>query len=342
MRAAFRADASAAIGCGHAMRCRVLAGELRRRGIDSLFLCAGAPDGPFELLERDGFPCRRLPPAASPEADADACAALLPPDLRILVVDHYALDRRWETPLRRPEIVLLAIDDLADRPHDCDVLLDQNLVPRMRHRYDDLVPPSCVRLLGPDFALLRDEFRAPPALAREAGRPRLLISFGGTDPANLTARTLREIEDLPLPADVVLGAAAPSLPEIADLCRRHPDRWTLHVQTRRMADLMARADLAVGAGGSSQWERCALGLPALVVAVADNQVLPSRLLAERGACRYLGECRDLKNGDLRRNLEDLLRDPATLAAMGRAARSLLPDAHGARRVADVLLQKVNP
>ncbi|NLG35724.1 MAG: UDP-2,4-diacetamido-2,4,6-trideoxy-beta-L-altropyranose hydrolase [Lentisphaerae bacterium] len=344
MQAAFRVDASAAIGSGHLMRGLVLADALRRRKVQSLFLCRGGPDHPGDVLAEHGHAVHLLPPLDNPLDDAVATAAHLDSRIDWLIVDHYALDHRWESPLRHRARRLMIIDDLANRRHDGDILLDPNLLPDMNERYDRLLPPSCRRLLGPSFALLRREFAeaaAAPPRTRDHLK-RLLISFGGSDPGNATGRVLHEITPLPLDADVVAGQACPHLDDIQNLCRASNGRWTLHVQTRQMASLMARCDLALGAGGSSHWERCTMGLPALVTAIADNQILSSRALAEAGACRYLGESHSIPPGAWRRALQTLMDDPAPLAAMSRAARSIVPDANGADRVADILIQEASP
>ena len=339
MRAAFRADASTEIGSGHVMRCCVLADALRRRGVESLFLCRAGPGHPGEWLAERGYAVSSLPANLPPAEDAAACASALRPGVDFLVVDHYSLDQRWERSMQGVARVRMVIDDLANRSHDCDLLLDPNLAPRAESRYAKLVPSTCTQLLGPTYALLREEFQAsasPPRLRENVQR--VLVSFGGSDPDNLTEPALREIENIPLAADIVIGNANPHRSEIEHRCRVNDGRWTLHVQTSRMAELMARADLALGAGGSTHWERCRMGLPALVVAVADNQIMPTQMLAERGACLYLGESRTLRNGAWRESIAQFQRAPESLRDMSRAARGIVPAGNGAERVAAQLME----
>jgi UDP-2,4-diacetamido-2,4,6-trideoxy-beta-L-altropyranose hydrolase len=193
----------------------------------------------------------------------------------LLVVDHYALDAEWERFLRPSVDRILVIDDLADRPHDCDFLLDQNFYPGMERRYKGLVPPGCKQFLGPEFALLRPEFKkARRKLRRRKGKiRRLLVFFGGTDPGNETAKVLAALPLLNRPelkVDVVVGAKNPHKKAIAESCRNLPGA-KFHCQTEKMAELMARADLSVGAGGTATWERLYLELPTVTVAVAANQ-----------------------------------------------------------------------
>ncbi|MDO8343828.1 MAG: UDP-2,4-diacetamido-2,4,6-trideoxy-beta-L-altropyranose hydrolase, partial [Cellvibrio sp.] len=191
-----------------------------------------------------------------------------------LVVDHYALDARWENALRGTARQIMVIDDIADRQHDCDVLLDQNFYADMQTRYAGKVPSHCQLLLGPRYALLRDEFRR----FRDQVKPhtgadkRILVFFGGVDADNYTGIAIKALAELAvkeLHVDVVIGAQHPRLAEIEAACA--VQGYVCHVQTSRMAELMVNADLAIGAGGSATWERCCLGLPALAFCTADNQ-----------------------------------------------------------------------
>lgn len=193
----------------------------------------------------------------------------------LLVVDHYALAAEWEKFLRPAVDRIMVIDDLADRRHDCDILLDQNFYQNRERRYGGLVPPHCLQFLGPDFVLLRPEFKeARRNLRRRKGKiRRLLVFFGGADPGNETAKVLAALALLKYPelrVDVVVGANNPHKQEIEETCRNLPG-VSFYCQVDKMAELMARADLAVGAGGTATWERLYLDLPTVAVAAAENQ-----------------------------------------------------------------------
>src|SRR5690554_4867100 len=214
----------------------------------------------------------------------------------LLVVDHYVLDAKWEGFLRPSVGRILVIDDLADRPHDCDFLLDQNFYHGMERRYEGLVPPGCRQFLGPDFAMLRPEFKkARRKLRRREGKiRRLLVFFGGSDPGNETAKVLAALALLNRPelkVDVVVGANNPHknaiANAIAETCRHLPG-IRFYCQVENMAELMARADLAVGAGGTATWERLYLELPTVTVAVAANQEETLAALAAAKKLWYLG------------------------------------------------------
>ncbi|MDR5903020.1 UDP-2,4-diacetamido-2,4,6-trideoxy-beta-L-altropyranose hydrolase [Halomonas icarae] len=321
---AFRADASLEIGSGHVMRCLTLADTLQAHGAECHFLCREHAGHLCELIETRGFSVHRLPkeqatdgndtePSVGPELahahwlgvsweqDAAAClpilAALSP---TWLVADHYALDQRWETAVIRKlsDAVprLLVIDDLADRPHIADVLLDQNLG-RKAEGYRGLVPDTCRVLVGPRYALLRPEFAEwrEASLQRRTRQPRLqrlLINLGGVDKDNITGRVLEALASCDLPDDlrisVVMGATAPWREVVSAQARAMPWSTEVVVNVTDMARRMAEADLAIGAAGSTSWERCCLGLPTLMVVMADNQRVIAGALAEKGAALSLG------------------------------------------------------
>ncbi|MGG7646088.1 UDP-2,4-diacetamido-2,4,6-trideoxy-beta-L-altropyranose hydrolase [Rhodovulum sp. YNF3179] len=343
---AFRADASIEIGTGHMMRCLTLADTLAEAGADCHVLCRDLPGDLTSLVQERGHRCHLLP---APEAHADDgatphsawlgvtraqdardCQPILD-DLRPdwLVVDHYALDAAWERAVHPAVGQVLAIDDLADRPHECHLLLDQNLG-RATEDYDGLVPAECARLIGPRYALLRPEFRArrEESLARRKdGRlEHILVSLGGVDQDNATGQVLDALAGAPLPAEcwitVVLGPSAPWKEGIRELAARMPVPTELRVGVRDMAALMAEADLAIGAAGSSAWERCCLGLPTLLVVLAENQVPAADALVRAGAASQLTSDQAALPLGLREVLEapDL---PTKLMQMSKASAGLV-------------------
>lgn len=288
---AFRVDASVRIGTGHFMRCLTLADELTQRGAQICFVSRYLPEYLANLLAAKGYELARLD---SPENDADldelthapwlGCSqaqdaknsikALSDKAWDWLIVDHYALDSRWESRLRQTAPKILAIDDIADRLHDCDILLDQNFYADMNTRYAGKVPDHCQLLLGPRYALLREEFRhlREQVEPRKGSVQRILVFFGGVDADNYTGRAIQALTDIgvaDMQVDVVIGAQHPCREEIEAACLRY--HFTCHVQTNRMAELMATADLSIGAGGGATWERCCLGLPTIAVCTAENQ-----------------------------------------------------------------------
>lgn len=341
---AFRVDASSAIGTGHLMRCLTLADELAKRGAQARFLCRHMPDSLRELAIRRGHELVSLPPRngklddlrhsawlGCPQQDdaRDSLEALAGAKWDWLVVDHYALDARWEAKLRKAASHILAIDDLADRKHDCDLLLDQNFDADPRARYARKLAPRCRPLLGPRYALLRDDFARLHGTVRPRTRPvkRVLISFGGVDAENLTTRAIDAASRVGrFQIDVVIGAQHPARAAIAARCRA--EGLACHVQTERMAELMAGADLAIGSGGSSTWERCAVGLPALTFAVAENQ---KRLVEDAAREGLIYAPGDPGSASIERHVAALIDNPALLEALSRKGLQAV-DGRGVKRV----------
>ncbi|MEQ8356266.1 MAG: UDP-2,4-diacetamido-2,4,6-trideoxy-beta-L-altropyranose hydrolase [Kiloniellaceae bacterium] len=283
----FRADASTALGGGHVMRCLTLAGTLERLGWRCGFAVnAEAPGIAPALTEKD------LLVLSSAEKDAAALRHRWPSGADWLVVDHYERDAGWEAECRSWAKAILVLDDLADRRHDCDVLLDQTFG-RGADDYAGLVPPGCRVLAGSDYALLRPAFAAARQSSlkrRSAGRlQRVLISLGATDPENHSIDALRGIaaSGLDVAVDVILGAAAPHAAAVRAEIAAMPQEGEVHVNARDIPQLMSRADIAVGAAGTSTWERCCLGLPSLMVVIAQNQRLIAETVSSSGAARWI-------------------------------------------------------
>lgn len=336
MRVVFRADASDRIGAGHVSRCLALADELAGRGASVRFLCRDLPGHAGMSLSRSGYRVDWLadvPDADQPggqEADARACAGMLdraaPADW--LIVDHYRLDAPWERAMRPYAGHVMAIDDLANRAHACDVLLDHNFVAGYEQRYAPHVPAHCLCLLGPRYALLRPEFDAARGHRKPPMAPprRLLVSFGGSDPTGETEKTLEALLGLARPGlacDVIVGEQNPRGEAIRALAARVPGA-VVHVQPRNLAEIVAAADLAIGACGVSALERCYLGVPQLVVVVVDNQAASALALAGIGAVVSLGHAQAVDAAAIAAALSGILDRPERLAGIVAGCRALFP------------------
>lgn len=286
MRFLIRVDASLTMGSGHVMRCLSLATALREHGHDVRFVCRQHQGHLSALLENQGYRVDLLPlgntdgfalydswVGASVEQDGQQTLALMDNDYDWVIVDHYGLDQRWQQIVRAKAKRIFVIDDLANRTHDCDLLLDQNLYHNQNTRYQGLVPAGAQLLLGPRYALLRHEFsqKRLDVQPRSGAVQRVLVFFGGMDADNYTTQAIQALAalNIKIDVDVVIGGQHPYRADIEARCAVHG--YQCHVQTTQMATLMARADLAIGAGGSASWERCCMGLPALAISVADNQ-----------------------------------------------------------------------
>jgi len=367
-RILIRTDASLSIGSGHVMRCRTLARELQCRGAAITFLCRRQRGDLIGLLEPE-FPVLALPelPLATtqtPEGeplegrelygawlgcrqaqDAGDCLQALDKagihSASWLVVDHYGLDADWQAQLLgglggNPTSKLLVIDDLADRHHQAHLLLDQNFFGETTEgRYAGLLPAHCLQLLGPHYALLGQEYaQLHPLMPPRRELRRVLVFFGGVDAHNLTGRALEALmtsELAHLAVDVVLGVQSPHRQAVAELVARRP-HTTLHDPLPSLAGLIARADLAIGAGGVTTWERSCLGLPTVVVAVTSNQRPIAELLDRAGHLQLLGGAASITPGQFREALLQRETEPFKPAA-GKA----LGDGWGAARLASAML-----
>ncbi|MBK5931288.1 UDP-2,4-diacetamido-2,4,6-trideoxy-beta-L-altropyranose hydrolase [Halochromatium salexigens] len=312
------------------------------------------PTGRKETEPSDNSPSKTAPKRPSPASAHAKPAAQQQPDW--LIVDHYALDATWEQRLRPAIVRILVIDDLANRRHDCDLLLDQNLAPEAEARYAGLLPASAQCLLGPSYALLRPEYAAtrqglercrytspiPSVVAAQGDEPdpleqqpvrRVLIFFGGTDPDDLSGRALEALSAPALSAlsvDLVIGANNPHRERLTALAQRRGNTQ-LHPPRPHLANLMAEADLAIGAGGTTTWERCCLGLPSLVISIAENQRPACEALAAAGVIAYLGH-QDVVTVERLRDAVQTLRNDAQQRQRLSAVSAACVDGNGARRV----------
>lgn len=360
MRVAIRADAAVHMGSGHVVRCATLASELRRRSVDVVFFCRDLPGNYIGWLRDAGhavhvLPAPEGPPPAVPSggpAHLSWLGLTLAGEIRDMelalasharfdwvVVDHYALDSRWEKAIRRHGARIFAIDDLADRGHDADLLLDQGL-PATPDRYRGLIPSACLALVGPIYAPLRPEFALlrTAAPTRSGELRRLLVFMGGSDARNLTCKVIEALAEAGLgerEVDVVLGGGSPHAAAVGQACVALPN-CRIHVQTPRMAELMASADLMIGASGGATWERLCLGLPGILIPVAANQLPVATQVARRRASIVLSHGFDVDVPGLAALLCRLDKHPDLLRRISARASGLV-DGLGADRVVTSLL-----
>jgi len=315
-----------------------LANTLSSEGYEILSYCRSCVGNLNDYIEKQGYQVRIidvLEDELSQEEDATRCLTFGQIDL--LIVDSYALDQTYEAIMRQKAQAIMVIDDLANRCHECDILLDQNLVLKPDSRYEKLVSKNCVKLLGVKYALLRDEFYFQRSLSKpRTSLRRIFVSFGGSDLDNLTSMSIEAILKLEakipsLVADIVVGKNNPQLDQIKKQCAEH-NNLQLHIQSQEVAVLINQADLALGAGGSTHWERCFLGLPALVAIVADNQKQSSELLASFGCCALLGEIIDVTAQKITDSLVSIANKPNSLLEMSKKASALIAPEDGTQKV----------
>lgn len=312
MKVVIRVDASVLVGSGHVMRCLTLAKRLQKQhGADVVFVMRDLAGNFIGKLKAEGFKVLVLPRVAEyqglsgyekwltvpVERDAEETLNVIKSHTAFvdkLVVDSYALDYRWENILRSVAKEIMVIDDLANRKHDCDILLDQNFYRNKSQRYDGLVPEHCRLLLGPEHALLREEFyEVKKHLRKRDGNVKhILVFYGGSDLTNETSKAIQALvllhkEHNTISVDVVTGQSNPHKQKVEELCSQH-DFIRYYCQVDNMAELMNKADLMLGAGGTTTWERLFLQLPALVTVIAENQLGVCSDCSQEELIEYLG------------------------------------------------------
>ena len=348
MRVLIRADASPTIGSGHIARCLTLARVLRKQGSHVAFACRHLPGHRLDALKAEGFETFTLPdfyPDEDPQqaiesmlpwqADIDALDALLAGHAAFdwIIADHYGLDHQWQTAARRWAPRIAAVDDLATRHYSVDLLLNQNLS-GLSENYAPLLPADCRTLLGPRYAMLREEFVCPVIAIKPKAR-RVLVNFGGFDAAMQTHHAMLALKDFTeLEVDFVAGADNPAWAQMQALAETRP-HWRLHSFVSDFQQRMTEADLFIGAGGGTSWERAALGLPTLCIAVSNNQQVNGEVMAAAGAHVFLGAREQVSVEQLRDAIGFVVDNVYLRQSLAERSRQLV-DGRGALRVAAAL------
>jgi UDP-2,4-diacetamido-2,4,6-trideoxy-beta-L-altropyranose hydrolase len=354
MRVAIRVDASVRIGTGHVRRCLSLADALRRAGAEVAFVTRDLGADTGALIAAQGFRFTMLP-APRPDAandlqaspaphaswaqvpqdfDADeTCAALADYRPRWMIVDHYAFDARWhELAARRLDTRLAVIDDLADRPLACQLVVDHNLHADHRAKYGNVLPAAARILGGPRYALLSEAFRDVGPFELRAAPRSIGIFLGGSDPWGLSSvalRACREFAKFTGVIEVVTTSTNPNLAALERDCRKLDARLLTNLAD--LADFFARHDLQIGAGGGAALERCRVGAPSIGLVCAMNQAQVIEHLASAGALRKASNEPD----DMGNVIAELLASTPARRDLSAAARRLV-DGRGASRVAVAL------
>ncbi|GGJ64245.1 UDP-2,4-diacetamido-2,4,6-trideoxy-beta-L-altropyranose hydrolase [Anoxybacillus voinovskiensis] len=353
----FRVDASIEIGTGHVMRCLTLADELKKYGNRVMFICRMHKGHLCNFIESKGYEVARLPQIQeeiewlTPHShwlgahwltDVHDTIQSLKKNAPIdwLIIDHYGIEENWQKEVRPYVKKIMVIDDLADRKHDCDLLLDQNYYAQMENRYRHLVKNETRLLLGPKYALIREEFKKVRLNLKERNGEvkRIVVFLGGSDPHNVTELVLEalKIEEFRnIEVNVIVGTSNIHKERIQNICSQVP-RFHFHCQINNMAELMATADLAIGAGGTAIWERCYLGLPSLVIILASNQEQVIHALEWYGAVYNLGYKENICIEHIVCSLKKLINNKKILRDMSRKCRDLFGESLGNELVVSLL------
>jgi len=356
MNVVFRVDSSLAMGSGHVMRCLVLAKELRARGADVHFICRDHPGNIISLIKNSFF---RVTVLAQPDevtlnveneyaswlgvgiyVDSEqTIAAIGCEGVDWLIVDHYSIDNRWHSVLRGSTKHICVIDDLANRTHDCDILLDSNYTDLSARRYATRTPYDCNLLLGPRYALLSKSYQSISRMPRQrdGSIKNILIYFGGSDHYNMTGRCLEALslpEFIDISIDVVIGPMNPHHELLNDFTTSRKN-IRLHMGLPNLASLINTADLGIGAAGVTTWERMCLGLPSIIVTIAENQKPAAIALARDNYISYLGEHSDVTIASIREAVVQKISDQKGVVAEVARAMSIV-DGCGVNRVVEFI------
>lgn len=308
MKIVIRADSGTIMGSGHVMRCLVLAHKFIKSGHDVTFICADLKGNICEHVVNEGINLLKLSHPQennifSWENDLSEISPILEeitPD--VLIVDHYQLGYKWEKGIRPYVKNIVAIDDYLDRKHDSDLYLNQNFPASERQNLDAHLPLNCTQILGPEYAILREEFlKAPRKITPATEIRNVLISFGGTDSFNLGQQILeffQKYEEYKTwKINCVIGWQNSNKDRVESLCQSN-DNFIFHYQIDYMAKLISEADLCIGAGGSSSWERLYIGVPSIIVSLAENQDNICKWLYKNKLSYYMGKAEDFSEAGL--------------------------------------------
>ncbi|MBE0351603.1 UDP-2,4-diacetamido-2,4,6-trideoxy-beta-L-altropyranose hydrolase [Pseudoalteromonas lipolytica] len=352
MKIIARLDANSTIGAGHLIRVLTLLNQLVKQSdyypSDVLIISYSLSDSFKNLITHHGFRYHMINQVNnwSMDYDAQTTAELIGDDsiADLVIVDHYELDKRWEQKLTTYCHQLIVIDDLANREHHCNTLIDQTLG-RKKDDYSDLVPPYCKLLLGATYIILRPEFqplRITAKQTRSNNIKNILIAFGATDPQDNSSKVvawlaqfLKTNPQINFHCTIMITSASPHLNNIKQICKMSP--WLSYtIDEKNVAELLLKTDLAIGASGSASWERCCLGIPTIAFQTADNQKMVLAELDKAGAIANLKKLTEQSQDEFNQCLSRLIDDTNYYTNMRRNSFKIC-DGTGTSLICDHLL-----
>ena len=330
MNIVFRVDSSYQIGSGHLIRCLSLAQQLKSTNNIS-FICKNLDKNLSFLVKEKGFKLFLIKKTSSynndklfhsswlhstQNEDANQCIEILKKEaIDLLILDHYALDYRFEKQISPFVKKLMIIDDLADRKHHCNILLDQNYYKNYKQRYDKLVPSKCLKFLGTKNILLRNEFFQVKRKIRTGQVNNIFVFLGGIDKQNITNKVIQALKDFKFSeVNIVIGAMNTQKNKLIEACQKY--NFHYHFNINYIAELMAKADFAIGAGGATTWERAYLGLPSICISIAHNQIQTAQDSNEKFLI-YLGHYDKVDEAIIKNSITNLIQNPKKLTKLSK-------------------------
>ena len=332
-----RVDSSTKIGYGHLIRCLALADTLKK-SFKINFICTNLNGNLISQICKKNFEVFRFNTKSqriNVKKDAEKTISIIKKyrnKKSLLILDSYILSQEWENRVRPYVKRLIVIDDLMDRKHSCDLIIDQNLHTQMNSLYTKSVPKNCIKLLGPDYAILRNQFIAQRKYAKIRSLPikNILVSFGGTDNENHTLHALTSLKKLnsDVNVNVVTGTANIGKKIIKNFCKKNFN-YNYFEQVENMAKLMQVADLCIGSSGTTTWERCCVGLPAIAIVASNDQKDIASAVSKNKCIINLGKIKKSDNVNYVRLMKNLKNNE--LQNMSRNCMKLV-DGKGAARI----------
>ena len=360
MHVLFRVDSSNIIGSGHVVRCLNLANELKARGASIHFVCRDHIGNVNKLIVQHNYQLTLLPnikfynstnaDTINPwiglnwEIDADETILLIKKNKpNWLIVDHYGIDTNWEKKLRPYVDNIFVIDDLVDREHNCDILLDQNLHNNTKERYKMLVPDNAKLFLGPHYAILKSDFsRNTNTRIRNGIIKNILVYYGSIDICQhifTLLDALNNIGNNEIVVKIILGNMNDNCTAFDQLSRYSFNIEIINV-SNRISEMMNDADIAIGACGISQWERCCMGLPSIVVVTADNQKEDAEILSRLGAVINMGDIDNITTSNYEDSLVKLFLLPDEVKKMGNLSYPIMEKRElSTNKISDAIFNK---
>jgi UDP-2,4-diacetamido-2,4,6-trideoxy-beta-L-altropyranose hydrolase len=311
-----RVDSSFQFGTGHVFRCLNFAEILKPLNETIEFVCQDCTGHIIPRIESSGYKVHKV----SQGQDLRTIQDLKP---RWLIVDHYGLDEKWERQVPSATKIFV-IDDLVNRPHFCQVLLDQNYR-KLTPDYRSLTPANARILIGPSYTLLRPELAAKPAIKKIPSNPQLLAFFGGSDESGESLKFVRSLSSASTAFRFVIVClnSQKHLPELQSIQLPPHLKLVIDPPNPTWVDLLSQSHFYIGSGGTVTWERLFLGLPGAVLSVAENQAGPSQDLATMGYQLYWGPAQAFDYSFMFKKLIETFSNPAELEQMALKGQSLV-------------------
>ena len=350
MKFAFRVDSSYQIGSGHLMRCITLAKALKDKNIESIFISIKNKDDMSSLIKKNNFKILNInnkkkdkKNSFSWKFDAEETQKKIKDEkISHLIVDHYEIDEKWEKYLYKDLKKLIVIDDLADRRHFCDALIDYSLPIK---NYLKLVPSHTEILAGPKFALLDRSFIKERKKAKhqkenlKSKKLTFYVSFGASDFTQETEKTLMALKklgnNLSFKANIIVGKNNKQKKDIEKLCSKEV-AFSYYEQPEKVASIMSKSNFGIGSPGTTTWERCCMGLPSILISVADNQIEIGKACNKSKIAKYLGDSKKISSNDLKDSILEMLKNPTKMFEYKQVGLKLI-DGIGTRRVLSKLI-----